>query len=173
MTEEISKTLTISIYTKIAGQSRKPFFFDVLKIQNDFYGRLELLIFNLSLIMWSLRRFNDLKILSQELCDIFFQDLDNSLRELGVSDLSVGRKIKVLAENYFGRLVAYTDSFDAFKKNKKIDVVINKIKKNFKISSDQILACPKFTEYVEKNILYFEKINQEKFKSDSFYFQII
>ena len=32
------------------------------------------------------------EILSQKLIDIFFEDMDASLRELGVSDLSVGKK---------------------------------------------------------------------------------
>ena len=91
-----SNEKAIFFYTKIAMQSRKPFFFKELKIENNFEGRLEILIFNLVLVIWALKKYNELEDISQELCDIFFQDLDNSLRELGVSDLSVGRKIKIL-----------------------------------------------------------------------------
>ena len=173
MNKDFHKNLPFSIYTKIASQSRKPFFFNDLKIDSNFDGRLELLIFNLSLVLWSMKRFDELKTISQDVCDIFFQDLDNSLRELGVSDLSVGRKIKVLAENYFGRLVAYSDAFDSFRKNKQVDVVLKKIKKNFKLSTDQISSCPKFKKYIKENIVYFEKVELKLFKLDDFNFQTI
>ena len=47
--------------------------------------------------------------LSQQLFDAMFVDLDGSLRELGVSDLSVGSYIKRLAGNLYARLAALGD----------------------------------------------------------------
>ena len=44
------------------------------------------------------------KKVSQKLFDIMFQNMDDSLRELGVGDLVVGKKIRKLAENFFGRV---------------------------------------------------------------------
>ncbi len=38
---------------------------------------------------------------------MMFADFDRSLRELGVGDLSVGRKIKRMATAFYGRIVAY------------------------------------------------------------------
>jgi cytochrome b pre-mRNA-processing protein 3 len=45
--------------------------------------------------------------LRQNLTDEFFADMDGSLRELGVSDVSVGKKVRKLEESYFGRVMAY------------------------------------------------------------------
>ncbi len=45
--------------------------------------------------------------MSQTLFDLMFQDMDQTLRELGVGDLSVGKKIRQMAEAFYGRAVAY------------------------------------------------------------------
>jgi cytochrome b pre-mRNA-processing protein 3 len=43
----------------------------------------------------------------QALVDEFFRDMDRSLRELGVGDLSVGKKVRKMAEVFYGRVTAY------------------------------------------------------------------
>lgn len=45
--------------------------------------------------------------LSQALFDVLFEDMDESLRELGVGDMGVGRRIKAMAEGFYGRTLAY------------------------------------------------------------------
>ena len=39
------------------------------------------------------------------------KDFDNSLRELGVGDLSVGKKVKKMIEGFYGRVEAYEKEF--------------------------------------------------------------
>ena len=43
----------------------------------------------------------------QALVDEFFSDMDRSLRELGVGDVSVGKKVRKMAEVFYGRVTAY------------------------------------------------------------------
>ncbi len=50
--------------------------------------------------------------LAQALFDVFFQNMDDSLRELGVGDLTVGKKIRKMAETFYGRIGAYESAFD-------------------------------------------------------------
>ena len=108
--------------------------------------------------------------LSQKLIDIFFQDLDNSLRELGVSDLSVGKKIKILAENFFGRLASYSDSIErSINENKKSYLRIS-IKKNFNYKEKPKIECEKIFKYAVKNIELFKNINEDKILNVSFEF---
>lgn len=45
--------------------------------------------------------------LIRRLQEVFFEHLDAALREMGVGDLSVGRKIRGLAEAFYGRICAY------------------------------------------------------------------
>ena len=101
--------------------------------------------------------------------------MDACLRELGVSDLSVGKKIKVLAANFYGRLTNYTEGFDQIKKNKKKDLLKKSIKKNIltksdlKYLDDKIIILEFFfklilnTDYEFKKVEDFLKIDFFKF----------
>ncbi len=54
-----------------------------------------------------LRREPDGEVLAQAFFDAMFRHLDLTLRELGVQDLGVGRRIKIMAEGFHGRALAY------------------------------------------------------------------
>ena len=98
------------------------------------------------------------EILSQKLIDIFFEDMDASLRELGVSDLSVGKKIKVLAENFYGRLSNYSESFNKISNQGNINLLKKSIKKNIATKSNpkKSINADKVSEYFCKVIKKFD-----------------
>ncbi len=47
---------------------------------------------------------------SQGVFDLLFDDMDRSLREMGVGDLSVGKKVKKMAQVFYGRAKAYDEA---------------------------------------------------------------
>jgi len=51
--------------------------------------------------------------LSQKLFDAYVSALDNVLRELGVGDVSVGKKMRKLGEALYGRMSAYEKALRA------------------------------------------------------------
>jgi cytochrome b pre-mRNA-processing protein 3 len=51
--------------------------------------------------------------LARRLSEHLFADMDRSLRELGVGDLSVGKKVRRMAEVFYGRAAAYRQGFEA------------------------------------------------------------
>jgi cytochrome b pre-mRNA-processing protein 3 len=94
------------LYQKIVDQSRLPIFYEELKISDDTTGRFELLTLHMFFILNSLK--ND-KQFGQQLFDAMFTDMDLSLREMGVSDLGVGRRIKALAQKFYHRIANYEE----------------------------------------------------------------
>ncbi|MGB1036399.1 MAG: ubiquinol-cytochrome C chaperone family protein, partial [Candidatus Puniceispirillales bacterium] len=48
-----------------------------------------------------------------ELTDTMFADMDLSLHEIGVSENKVGKKVKVMATAFVGRVQAYSQALDA------------------------------------------------------------
>ena len=50
--------------------------------------------------------------LNQELFDRFFADMDFTLREMGVGDLGVGKRVRKMSEAFMGRLTAYSESLE-------------------------------------------------------------
>ena len=56
-------------------------------------------------------------IFAQNLIDYMVKDFDLSLREIGVGDLSVGKKVKHMVSSYYGRAKVYDDTISDFKGN--------------------------------------------------------
>ena len=53
------------------------------------------------------------KTTNQALFDTYVQGLDDALREMGVGDLSVGKKMRKLGEAFYGRVKSYEAAFEA------------------------------------------------------------
>ena len=51
--------------------------------------------------------------LAQAVFDAMFSDMDNNLREIGVSDLSVGKRMRAMWEAFHGRAKVYASAIEA------------------------------------------------------------
>src|SRR5690606_16700920 len=49
---------------------------------------------------------------AQDLVDTFFKQLDHSIRELGISDMGVAKRMKKLAKMFYGRAGSYGKALD-------------------------------------------------------------
>ena len=99
------------LYTEIVRQARQPDFYNKLGVPDTYNGRFDLIALHAFIIMRRLKSIGkDGEILSQALFDCMFTDIDKNLREMGVGDLSVGKKIKNLASAYYGRVKAYDEA---------------------------------------------------------------
>ncbi|MEM6904222.1 MAG: ubiquinol-cytochrome C chaperone family protein [Pseudomonadota bacterium] len=97
------------LYASLVTQSRLPVFYTDFAVPDTVWGRLDLLYLHAFLAINALPESDGE---SKRFIDTFFHhmfktDIDHNLREMGVSDLAVGRKIKKLAEDYHGRVMAY------------------------------------------------------------------
>jgi cytochrome b pre-mRNA-processing protein 3 len=55
----------------------------------------------------------DARDLAQSCFDAMFADMDVNLREMGISDLRVGNRVKMLWEGFHGRAQAYIQAIEA------------------------------------------------------------
>lgn len=96
------------LYRAIVLQARRPAFYLVCGVADTPDGRWDLIIAHAVLVLRRLRRSPDeTRSLSQALFDLMFADMDQNLREMGVGDLAVGKRIKAMAKGFYGRLAAY------------------------------------------------------------------
>lgn len=96
------------LYAGIVTQARRPEFFLACGLPDSVDGRFDLLVLHVFLVMHRLKQEHaQTAELSQALFDVFFQDMDESLRELGAGDMGIGRRIKAMAEGFYGRILAY------------------------------------------------------------------
>jgi cytochrome b pre-mRNA-processing protein 3 len=102
-------TAAQALYACIVAQARQPEFFADLGVPDHLDGRFETLALHAFLVLRRIKAepTDEAGDLAQALFDIFFVDMDRSLREMGASDLGVGRRVKAMAEGLYGRIQAY------------------------------------------------------------------
>jgi cytochrome b pre-mRNA-processing protein 3 len=100
------------LYLAVAEASRRPVFFADWGVPDTVEGRFEMLTLHVVLV---LRRLKSLPPpaddLAQDLVDAVFAQFDRALRELGVGDLTVPKRMKTMASAFYGRAKAYEDAY--------------------------------------------------------------
>ena len=95
-----------STYDRIVEQARQVVFFRSLGVADSVDGRFDMLALHMVLVLRRLKG-EPVAEFGQQLYDHMFRDMDRSLREIGVSDLSVGRHVRRMGAAFQGRIVAY------------------------------------------------------------------
>jgi len=106
-----------AIYGMIVTQARESIFYQDLSHQglgvpDTVEGRFDLLLLHLWLVLRRLRSTQGGPALSQALFDRFCEDMDDNLRELGVGDLAVPKRMRAFGEAFYGRARAYDRAMD-------------------------------------------------------------
>ena len=127
-------------------QARSPALYARLGAPDTVEGRFEMVALHAWLVMRRLKGDAAAKKVSQCLFDAMFQNMDDSLRELGVGDLQVGKKIRKLAENFYGRIGAYED---AMKEDAAEDALAKALSRNI-FEKEMTETAPQFADYVRR-----------------------
>ena len=102
--------LAASVYRRTGEWARAPELFEACGIPDTLDGRFDSLALHAALVIDRLHCEPDGEVLAQAFFDVMFTHLDLTLREIGVQDLGVGRRIKIMAEGFHGRALAYRDA---------------------------------------------------------------
>lgn len=96
------------LHAEIVAAARDPAFFTSYGIEDSLEGRFEVLTLHAALVLRRLRALPPpAPDIAQDLTDTLFRHLDRALRELGIGDTSVPKRMRRLAEAFLGRSVAY------------------------------------------------------------------
>lgn len=103
-----------ALYGNLVAQARRPGFYADAGVPDTVDGRFEMIVIHCFLVLHRLKGEDTAaRRLSQQLYDVMFADMDRSLREMGVGDLSVGKHVKRMAQGFHGRIAAYQTGLDA------------------------------------------------------------
>ena len=101
-----------AIYGMIVTQAREPIFYRDLGVPDTVNGRFDLLLLHLWLLLRRLRTVLRATELSQALFDRFCEDMDDNLREMGIGDQTVPKRMRAFGEAFYGRVQAYDQAMD-------------------------------------------------------------
>jgi cytochrome b pre-mRNA-processing protein 3 len=96
-----------TIYGMIVTQAREPLFYRDLGVPDTVNGRFDLLVLHLWMVLGRLKALPGGDSPSQALFDRFCIDMDDNLREMGVGDLTVPKRMQAFGEAFYGRAAAY------------------------------------------------------------------
>ncbi len=102
------------LYGRIVAQAREPGFYRDGGVPDSIDGRFDLIVLHVFLVMNRLKdEAEEGSALSQSLFDLLFLDMDRSLREMGVGDIGVGKRVKAMVQAFYGRIAAYDAALSA------------------------------------------------------------
>ncbi|MGH7118744.1 MAG: ubiquinol-cytochrome C chaperone family protein [Acetobacteraceae bacterium] len=97
-----------ALYGAVVAAARSPAFYRDLGVPDTLDGRFDLVGLYASLLILRLETDPPLgHALAQAVFDAMFSDMDVNLREMGVGDLSVGKRVKAMWTAFHGRAQAY------------------------------------------------------------------
>ena len=115
------------LYTAAVAQARTPAFYARMGAADSVEGRFEVYTLHVVLL---LRRFKGqgsaAAEISQALFDTYIRALDDALREMGVGDLAVGKKMRKLGEAFYGRTKHYDEALSALPDEGPLTAVIGR-----------------------------------------------
>ena len=96
-----------TIYGMIVAKARDPLFYRDLGVPDTVDGRFDLILLHMWMVLRRLRRDAAGPDRAQALFDRFCTDMDDNLREMGVGDLTVPKRMQAFGEAFYGRTAAY------------------------------------------------------------------
>lgn len=106
---DLARERAADLYRDIVRQSRTPYFYSDLGVPDTVEGRFDMITLHMFLVLRQLKtdKSHEIQNFAQKLFDEMFTSMDHALREMGVGDLSVGKKVRGLAEAFYGRVGVY------------------------------------------------------------------
>lgn len=91
------------LYDGLVSRARQPVFFQDFAVADTLDGRFDVLVLHAWLVLAELKG----GIGAQGLTDMIFTGFDEAMREQGAGDMGIARKLKAMADAFYGRMTAY------------------------------------------------------------------
>jgi cytochrome b pre-mRNA-processing protein 3 len=116
-----------ALYARVVEQARSPALYRDLGAPDTPEGRFEIYSLHVVLLLERLRGHGALATdVSQALFDTYVSHLDHALRELGVSDVTVGKKMRKLGEAFYGRGKNYQEALDQLPERGPLEAILGR-----------------------------------------------
>lgn len=112
--QKTNQRIVDALFEHVVAAARQPRLYADWAIPDTPLGRYESLGLHMILVLHRTRDGGpQIEALAQDLLDEFFKDIDHSIRELGIGDAGVPKRMKKLARMFYGRMGPYWEALDA------------------------------------------------------------
>lgn len=102
-----------TLYTETIVAARDPWLFNECGVPDTPEGRFEVLTLMAFLLLRQLKEIEEAESLAQYYFDIMFEDIEANLREMGVGETTLAKRMKKLAGSFYGRIKTYDDAISS------------------------------------------------------------
>jgi cytochrome b pre-mRNA-processing protein 3 len=149
-----------SLYGTIVAQARAPAFYQFYAVPDTVNGRLEMIMLHAVLFLGRVEaEAAPVRALGQGLFDHFCRDIDASMREMGVGDLAVPRKMRRIGEAFYGRQAAYRAALAAPDEGSLVAV----LERNVYADAPQAGAARRLAAYIREAVRRLAAQDSESF----------
>jgi cytochrome b pre-mRNA-processing protein 3 len=157
-----------AIYGMIVAQARLPVFYQAFGVPDSVGGRFDMIVLHLWMLLRELRKAGDNDALSQALFDRFCNDMDANLREMGVGDLTVPKRMIAFGEDFYGRGKAYDAAIEQGG-DAAVSAMAAALARNVMNSTDAA-AARDLTDYVIATMRHLEAVGPADLRNGSWHF---
>lgn len=148
------------LYGQLIKQSRSPaFFMPPFNAPDDMEGRFEVIVMHLALLDHFLSGIEGTAPLRRGIQELLIRDMDRSLRELGIGDMSIGKQMKKVGAGMLGRLNSYEAAIANGTERETSDLVASVIERNMDFTSQS--GGVEFANYFWKQLCSVNAINKQ------------
>ena len=142
------------LYKKILQTSYNNWFYKDLKVDDTIEGRFEIIVLHIFVLFKILDERNEENtFFKQKLLETFIEELDSTYREIGISDNTFAKKMKIAVQSIYGRIDSYDNQLD------NIDLFSESLQRNiWPLEKGKIKESKLLSNYV------YDKINKYKNK---------
>jgi cytochrome b pre-mRNA-processing protein 3 len=164
-----NRILIEQIHGQIVAVARSPAFYAQWAVPDTLDGRFEMIVVHAGLALRRLAKLGGLGAeIAQDLVDCVFRHFEAALREMGVGDAGVVKRMKAMIEAFYGRSRAYAAALDA----QDADALGIAIARNVYGAADVALAphAPDLARYVMEAAAGLDAETIDAFSSGAFRF---
>lgn len=117
------------LWHRVVAEARDPDWYRMCGVADSVEGRYDMITLVLTLVMLRLEDAGDMGPATARLTELFVEDMEGQMREAGIGDPTVGKKINALMESMNGRIGAYRDGLRSDPK-----VLVEAVRRNVTMS---------------------------------------
>lgn len=130
-----------------------PQFYAEYGVPDSLDGRFEMLVLHTFLLIRRLKREEEAgRHLIQSILDLMFADMDGSLREMGVGDLGVEKRVKAMARAFFGHAAAYDEALASTDEATLVNALERNLYGTVSVAADVIAIMADYVRLQEKTL---------------------
>lgn len=137
-------------YIALVGQARKAFFYQEYGVADNIDGRFDVIVLHMFLLTARLKA--QAPEFLRALWEVFFSDMDRSLREMGASDTGIGKRVKKMAQAFYGRIDSYEKTLADEAEFK--EALRRNLYRGAEVGDSQLESL---AAYVKRNLEYLQK----------------